>query len=51
MVSADSGFTIGAHDLDKLKGDLEFVILKDDKEFIPMGAKEKLLLKRGICNH
>ncbi|PIU21477.1 MAG: methionine--tRNA ligase [Candidatus Diapherotrites archaeon CG08_land_8_20_14_0_20_34_12] len=47
VVSVDSGLTIRAHDLDKLKGDLEFVILKEDKEFIPMGAKEKAVAKKG----
>ena len=47
VVSVDSGLTIGAHDLDKLKGDLAFVVLKEDKEFVPMGAKEKAIAKKG----
>lgn len=41
LVSAETSLSIGAHDVDKIRGDLQFRITDGSEHYIPLGSKTK----------
>jgi DNA/RNA-binding domain of Phe-tRNA-synthetase-like protein len=47
VVSAETYLSIGAHDLDHIRGNVRFVVTRGGEKYTPLGAKEKEEVKAG----
>ena len=47
MVSLDTFLAIGAHDSDKIKGNVQFRLVKGDEVYVPLGEIKPVKINKG----
>lgn len=47
VVSAETGLSFGAHDTDRIEGDLRFKLTNGSEKFVPLGEKDSIKINKG----
>ncbi|MBI2147331.1 hypothetical protein HYU19_02520 [Candidatus Woesearchaeota archaeon] len=47
LISVKSLFSIGAHDLSKIKGDVKFIVTTGNEKYTPLGSQDTVLVSKN----